>query len=116
MLSEPPADAGSMYSWSNRIHLLDAARLILLLLSLPVLPAHINGVDNEPSRLEDVLHWLAAQRGQAWPESRQDTLPRSNDCGKRISNALAHSLGFAPLYPSFRKGFANQTSGLSTEQ
>jgi len=116
MLSDPPADATALHSWSNRIHLMDAARLILLLLSRPAMPTRINGVDNEPSRLEDVLQWLAAQRHQTWPECRKDTLPRSNDLGKRISNALAHSLGFAPLYPSFREGFANQTSGQSMEQ
>ena len=117
MLTHTDPDAQKLQRWSNRIHLKDAARLILLLLSQATMPAVINGVDNEPSRLSDVLAWLAQQRGIAWPLADCDAGSSTGDaCGKRISNALAHSLGFVPVYPSYREGFSNQPIPASTEQ
>jgi len=117
MLTQADADAQKLQCWSNRIHLIDAARLILLLLSQATMPAVINGVDNEPSRLSDVLAWLAQQRGMVWPLADNDAGSNTSDaCGKRISNALAHSLGFVPVYPSYREGFNHQPIPASTEQ
>jgi len=118
-LHQPLADPGALLRWSNRIHLQDAARLILLLLAQSRMPTHINGVDNEPSRLLEVLQWLAAQRGLTPPEPPPDASPRTGQGdgqrGKRVSNALAHSLGFVPVYPSFREGFAESANTAAME-
>ena len=116
MLTQTELDAQKLQRWSNRIHLQDAARLILLLLSQATMPTVINGVDNEPSRLRDLVAWLAQQRDMVWPLA--DTAAGSisgDECGKRISNALAHSLGFVPAYPSYREGCSKQPIPASTE-
>lgn len=116
MLAQPPDASAALQHWTNRIHLQDAAQLILLLLMHASMPPLINGVDNEPSRLLDVLRWLATEQQSSWPEPHEDQLPSSQQRGKRISNALAHSLGFVPTYPSFRAGFSNQSTAVTTEQ
>jgi nucleoside-diphosphate-sugar epimerase len=124
MLSTAAQNPHALQHWSNRIHLLDAARLILLLLRLPTMPTVINGVDNEPSLQADVLHWLAARNSAADTAHTLSTHTLSTSTaamapgasGKRISNALAHSLGFIPLYPSYRQGFLGNEITLPSAQ
>lgn len=95
--------------YSNRIHLEDAAALLAQMLQhdalgRPLEPCYL-GVDDEPASLQEVVAWLRAQLGvtHLHPE------PLNRQVGsKRLSNARAKTLGWAPRYPSFREGYAAQ--------
>lgn len=98
--AEPP-------SWSNRIHVEDAAGLLryLVMRTLagePVAPLYL-GVDNAPSTQHEVLTWLAEQMqlpappGEARPDAAQ---------GKRIRNQALQASGYVLRYPDYRSGYA----------
>ncbi len=97
---EPP-------SWSNRIHVEDAAGLLHHLVTQalagePVAELYL-GVDDAPSAQHDVLSWLAAQMQLPAPpgEVRPDAAR-----GKRIRNLALHVSGYTLRYPDYRSGYA----------
>lgn len=100
--AQAPIRAGA--HWTNRIHIADAARLLALLAGLPRAPECVIGVDDEPATEASVLDWLAAQCGLP-------VLLREGDAdqssGKRLCNDLARSLGWQPLYRSYREGYTD---------
>lgn len=89
--------------WTNRIHLEDAAALAALLLEHPRPPAVVIGVDDCPVPETEVLDWLAGQHGLPRLPRQAAAMQAS---GKRLSNALARSLGWRPRYPDYRAGHA----------
>lgn len=93
-------------SWSNRLHVADAAGLLAHLCGLALageaLPPVVIATDDCPSPQHEVLDWLAEQMGlPAVPHLRI-----GGASGKRISNAQLAALGCVLRYPDYRSGYA----------
>lgn len=98
--AEPP-------QYTNRIHRDDAASLLEHLLKQAaqdelLAPCYL-GVDDEPAPLHEVTAWLAEQLDVKLLEEGPGT---GRTGSKRCSNELARESGWAPLYPSYRDGYA----------
>ncbi len=98
--SQPP-------SWSNRIHVEDAAGFLAHLVALalagqPLRAAYI-GVDDAPTPQHEVLQWLAGQLD--CPPPLAETKPDASQ-GKRLSNSSLRDSGYVLRYPDFRAGYA----------
>lgn len=105
VVSEPPL-------FANRIHAEDAAGLLAFLLQADArgveLAGDYLGVDDAPAPLHEVVGWLRETLGVTeWAE--ESTVRRSGS--KRCSNARARALGWEPLYPSYREGYAAVLKG-----
>lgn len=99
--AEPP-------SWSNRMHVEDAAGLLRHLVTralagAPVAPLYL-GVDNAPSPQHEVLAWLAAQMQLAAPAGERR---EGAGAGKRIRNRALQASGYVLRYPDYRAGYAH---------
>lgn len=93
--------------YTNRIHRDDAAAAIGHLLRVPTLPAVVLGVDDEPADERAMLEWMAEALGVAAPKVvAAAAAPPPRTGSKRCRNALLHSLGWAPRYPTYREGYA----------
>ncbi len=88
-------------TYTNRIHVDDAAALIAHAATNDVPPLVI-GVDDDPAERADVVRWLASQLEVEVPPVSSN--PRSG-ANKRCRNTVARSGGWAPAYPSFRDGY-----------
>ena len=93
--------------YGNRIHAEDAASLLAFLLQADadgkVLDDYYIGVDDDPAPLADVVAWLRAYMGVTeWSDEQRVRRTGS----KRCSNARARALGWAPVYPSYKEGYA----------
>ncbi|MBF4615386.1 NAD-dependent epimerase/dehydratase family protein [Curtobacterium sp. VKM Ac-1376] len=98
---------------TNRIHRDDAAAALVHLASLPDPAPLYLGTDDEPSRLDDVLRFLADELGVPHPVTGEgDARQAGGD--KRLSNALLRSTGWTPQYPTFREGYRAVLSGEGT--
>ena len=108
-LAEP---AGSS-PHTNRIHRDDAAAAIVHLTttSAPTDVLYL-GVDDEPSRLDDVLTFVADELGLPVPPSAP---PRGRQAGgdKRLSNARLRGTEFSFTYPTYREGYRAVIAGES---
>ena len=105
VVSEPPL-------FANRIHAEDAAGLLAYLLQADArgveLAGDYLGVDDAPAPLHEVVGWLREALGVTeWAE--ESTVRRAGS--KRCSNARARALGWRPLYPSYREGYAAVLKG-----
>ncbi len=93
------------HQYTNRIHSDDVARALALLLLAPDATGIYNGVDEEPARRRDVLHWLS-QELEVPPPSPDSVSNSSRGAGsKRVSCERLRALGFEFRYPSFREGY-----------
>jgi len=94
-------------SWSNRIHVEDAAGLLTHLVSQALAGESLReiyiGVDDAPTPQHEVLFWLAEQLGRPRPPSEMQA---SASQGKRLSNSSLRDSGYALRYPDFRAGYA----------
>jgi len=92
--------------WSNRIHVLDAARACAHLLFLHAPHALYNGADDHPAPLCEVLDWLAARLGVPGPAhgTADGALLRGN---KRVLNQRLRNSGLLLRYPGYRDGYAD---------
>lgn len=105
VVSEPPL-------YANRIHADDCAGLLAFLVQADARGEALDelyiGVDDEPAPLHEVVAWLRdALQVTEWAEA--STVRRSGS--KRCSNARARALGWAPIYPSYREGYAAVLAG-----
>jgi nucleoside-diphosphate-sugar epimerase len=98
--------------WTNRIHVDDAARLLVHLALLPAPERVYIGVDDEPATECAVLGWLAQQLGLPPPPAGPGN-PRMGVGNRRLSNARIRATGFTFDYPDYRRGYAGLT-GLPT--
>jgi nucleoside-diphosphate-sugar epimerase len=93
--------------YANRIHADDAAGLMACLLEADRRGVALDdvyiGVDDAPAALADVVGWLREFLGVT--EWAEDASVRRTG-SKRCSNARAKALGWTPMYPSFREGYA----------
>ena len=93
-------------SWSNRIHVEDAAgfltHLVALALTRQPLRSIYIGVDDMPTPQHEVLNWLAEQLSCPLPpvEDRPDA-----SLGKRLSSSSLRDSGYVLRYPDFRAGY-----------
>jgi nucleoside-diphosphate-sugar epimerase len=85
-------------TWTNRIHIDDAASAVSYLMSISDLPKEINVSDDLPALQIDVVNWIRAR--QNLPEL---LLPQSVPTGKKVSNALLKSLGWSAMFPSYKE-------------
>lgn len=89
---------GIQNTWTNRIHIDDAASAISFLMNLTEIPAEINVTDDLPVLQIDVVNWIRSK--QQLPELQ---LSESEAIGKKISNARLKALGWVPKYPSYKE-------------
>lgn len=91
--------------YTNRIHVVDAARAVVHLLQrrrdgfLP--PPVVNLADRCPVSMQELIPWLQQQLGVAPTDHRQ--LDRGS---KRVASQLLADSGFVWAFPSFREGYA----------
>lgn len=93
--------------YGNRIHAEDAASLLAYLLDADARGITLEdcyiGVDDDPAPLADVVAWLREYLGVTeWSDEQRVRRTGS----KRCSNARARALGWAPVYPSYKEGYA----------
>lgn len=93
--------------YGNRIHAEDAASLLAYLLDADARGVTLEdcyiGVDDDPAPLADVVAWLREYLGVTeWSDEQRVRRTGS----KRCSNARARALGWAPVYPSYKEGYA----------
>jgi nucleoside-diphosphate-sugar epimerase len=101
--------------YANRIHADDAAGLLAHLFNSDAQGVALDscylGVDDEPAALGDVVAWIREYLGVTeW--SAQASVQRVGS--KRCSNARAKALGWVPMYPSYREGYASLLSAPTT--
>ncbi|MDP2228122.1 MAG: SDR family oxidoreductase [Moraxellaceae bacterium] len=94
-------------SWSNRLHVEDAAALLAFLLEkrlsgMELAPVYI-GTDSTPAPQHEVLDWLAD--GLSLPHVAHENRPGGAQ-NKRLSNQRVSALGFCCRYHSYREGYA----------
>jgi nucleoside-diphosphate-sugar epimerase len=92
------------HRWTNRIHRTDAAAAVVHLLTMPEEPGLLYlGTDDEPAQMGDVAAYLADRLGAPAPPPAD---PEQGH-GKRLSNAVLRSTGWAPSLPTYREGYAD---------
>ncbi len=89
---------GLKNTWTNRIHMDDAASAIVFLMAQRELDAVYNLTDDEPALQMDVVNWI--RQKQQLPAL---SVPRSAASGKKVSNARLKALGWRPMCPSYRE-------------
>jgi nucleoside-diphosphate-sugar epimerase len=90
---------------SSFLHVQDAARAAVAALDWPGGPANI--ADDEPAPARDWLPVLAGVLGVPAPAVAAGRAGWE----RGASNARARGLGWEPMYPSWRAGFASMTAG-----
>jgi nucleoside-diphosphate-sugar epimerase len=93
--------------YSNRIHVVDAARMLAHLRNLEAPESLYVGVDNAPAPLCEVYEWLAEQLSVPLQiDHREPTeSARQVRANKRIRNTRIRSTGFEFRYPTYREGY-----------
>lgn len=102
------ATVGPGPDWTNRVHVVDAARALVHVHGLEVVEPRWVVSDDEPARRHDVLAWLADVLGAPAVRVDHDAEPRH---GKRVSNARLRASGWRPAHPNFRCGYAELLGG-----
>lgn len=92
---EPP-------TFTNRIHMDDAAAALKHLLEIDDPHAVYAATDDRPAPRYEVLSWLAAVQGCAPPRGLRDESAAS---GKRVSNQRLRDSGFKLSYPDYKAGY-----------
>jgi nucleoside-diphosphate-sugar epimerase len=95
-------------TWTNRIHVEDAAAAIHHLLRLEDGSGTWIGVDDEPAEQCRVYDWLAARLGVERPRRVPSGAagPAKDTPNRRCSNRRLRDSGFRFRYPTFREGYA----------
>jgi nucleoside-diphosphate-sugar epimerase len=91
---------GISNTWTNRIHIDDAASAISHLMDQSILDTVYNVSDDEPALQIEVVNWIRA--GHQLPAL---PVPTSDATGKKIGNARLKASGWLPVYPSFRESY-----------
>jgi nucleoside-diphosphate-sugar epimerase len=93
-------------SWSNRIHVADAAGFLAhlcvrVITGQPLLPLYL-AVDDAPTPQAEVLTWLAEQMQLPTPPTLTTDVPTQ---GKRIRNQALHETGYQLMFLDYRAGY-----------
>ena len=90
--------------WANQVHRDDAARALAVLANPAVRAGVFNVCDDLPATQRDLYGWIAGFLGKPLPrEGLRDPDRKRGWTSKRVSNAKLRSLGWAPLFPSYRE-------------
>jgi nucleoside-diphosphate-sugar epimerase len=92
----------------NQVHRNDIASAIFFVARCRALqpPRIYNVVDDTPAPRAEILDWLSARLGILLSNSGSVPESKRGRSNKRVSNAKLRALGWAPTYPSYRKGLA----------
>ncbi len=94
-------------SWTNRLHVADAASLVVHLVQQSLAGNNTEplllGVDDAPTPQYEVLAWLAQQL--ELPAPPEKAIEPNASQGKRIRNLALQRSGYELRYPSFRDGY-----------
>lgn len=105
------AGKGGDESFTNRIHVDDAARFLAHLLSEPQqgpwAERLYNVCDNEPAPAHAVRQWLAERLGVA----ELAPSPSGRGGNKRVANTRLKATGFRLRYPTYREGYGALLGG-----
>jgi nucleoside-diphosphate-sugar epimerase len=93
----------------NQVHRDDVASALFFLgAQMPVAaPAIFNVVDDKPAPRSEILKWLSGQLQIPLRDSAPKVPPKRADSNKRVSNRRLRSLGWSPIYPSYKEGLLN---------
>jgi nucleoside-diphosphate-sugar epimerase len=108
------APTGSPSPHTNRIHRDDAAAALVHLATMPAPAPTYLVTDDEPTPLDDVLRFLAAELGVPEPPRSETATGRQAAGDKRLSNALLRSTGWRSRFPTFRDGYRAVLAGEGT--
>lgn len=92
--------------FTNRIHVDDAAAVLVHLLIVEAGYEVVLGVDDAPALDCEVMTWLARRLGVTPPLK-----PTGAACGKRCRNDRLKQSGFTFRYPDYRAGYRHILSG-----
>jgi nucleoside-diphosphate-sugar epimerase len=102
----------------NLVHRDDAAGAIAAALERGRTGGVYNVADDEPVTQLDLFRWLAARLGRPLPPAvaaDRTSARRRGLTNKRVSNRrLRQELAWAPIYPTFREGFAAELANPAT--
>jgi len=90
----------------NQVHRNDVASAIFFIGQCQTInpPRIFNVVDDTPASRAEILTWLSERLNLPVPASFAPAEQKRGRTNKRVSNAKLRSLGWAPVYPSYRDG------------
>jgi nucleoside-diphosphate-sugar epimerase len=92
--------------WANFAHRDDIVGAMRHLISVDV-PDHVfNVCDGAPARAAEIAQWLSAAAGSDPAALTFGNAEQRSRNDQRVSAAALVATGWAPIYPSFREGFA----------
>ncbi len=93
--------------YSNRIHVIDCARMIYHIMHLQEHQGLYIGSDSEPTAINTIVSWLSTHMGIKLPEARHKNSPEdiTHSSNKRLSNARILHSGFRFEFNNFHQGF-----------
>lgn len=103
--------------WINQVHRDDVVQAVMCALERGAAGRIYNVCDDEPTTAGRLFAWLEARLGPRHREWASGILrARRVSANKRVSNArLKAELGWRPLYPTFREGYAHELEWTSAE-
>jgi nucleoside-diphosphate-sugar epimerase len=101
--------------WMNQIHRDDVASALRFLGERRA-RGIFNVCDDQPVRQGEFYEWLADRLGLPPPPQGSDHTSRRGFTNKRVSNDKIRSLGWAPHFPSFERGYASLLDHWNTAQ
>ena len=105
MVKEKKATLSKDPIYTNRIHIEDAARILVHLMQLENPDSLYLGVDSSPSAKNEVISFIAEKLGAELSQIK-DTGNSPMRSNKRCSNKKILESGFSFLYPSYKEGYS----------
>ena len=97
-------------SWTNRIHVVDCAGIIIHIIDLYSQKKDISdlyiGTDNQPVPAYEIQSWLASHMRVKIEENNE--IPKNTDnknVNRRCNNKLIKDSGYNFIFPDFKKGY-----------
>jgi len=91
------------HRWINQIHRDDGARALLALAQNEMASGVYNVSDDTPTSQREIYGWIAGFLNRALPPEGPADLNRKRGwTSKRISNQRLRSVGWMPVYPSYK--------------
>jgi nucleoside-diphosphate-sugar epimerase len=93
--------------FSNRIHVLDMARMLYHLMRVHYNEGIYIASDHEPTPINTIISWLSATTGHPLPAHtiEHGADPGDTKSNKRLNNARILHTGFRFEFPNYRQGF-----------
>lgn len=93
--------------FSNRIHVIDCARVLYHLMRVHYNEGLYIASDNEPTPINTIIAWLSATTGIPLPDAKHDdsSEPGDHQSNKQLNNARLVHTGFRFEFANYRQGF-----------